>query len=173
MMGGIAMRRRMLVFVWAVSAVCGGVRAAEPELVFSETRTYDVLVDGKNSGQSTLTIASYRDGTETVKADAKITVSWVVFTYVYEFHGQEQWRSGRLEQLTSNAVDGGQKMSLKVARTDGGYSITKSKGKPDSAADIQFTTNYWRQPPVDSQGRPLSVLDADTGKLYDIKVEPL
>src|SRR2546423_1630714 len=100
------MPRRLLVLLVIVCAAAGALRAAEPELVFSETRTYDVLVDGKNSGQSTLAIASYRDGTETVKADAKITVSWVVFKYVYEFHGQEQWRNGHLEQLTSNAVDG-------------------------------------------------------------------
>src|SRR3954453_7794473 len=89
-------------------SVIRGALAAEPELAFAETRTYDIFVDGKKSGQSKLTIAGYRDGTETVKADAKITVNWLVFNYVYEFHDQEQWRSGVLQELTSNAVDGGE-----------------------------------------------------------------
>src|SRR5437867_3492526 len=126
MMARWTMRWPVLVFLGAICAALSGPRAAEPDLAFSETRTYDVLVDGKNAGQSTLTIASFRDGTETVKTDAKISVSWLVFSYVYEFHGQEQWRSGRLEQLTSHAIDGGQKMSLQVARKGGGYRITKS-----------------------------------------------
>jgi len=154
-------------------SVIRGALAAEPELAFAETRTYDIFVDGKKSGQSKLTIAGYRDGTETVKADAKITVNWLVFNYVYEFHDQEQWRSGVLQELTSNAVDGGEKLSLKVSRSDGGYSIVKGNEKPEAAAEIHFTTNYWRQPPTDPNGRPMAVLDADTGSIYQMKIEPI
>jgi hypothetical protein len=168
--------RRLLTVLALVCAAWGGLhgaRAAEPELAFSEMRTFDIFVDGKKSGQSKLSIASYRDGTETVKADAKISVNWLVFNYVYEFHNQEQWRSGVLQELSSNAVDGGEKMSLKVSRTDTGYSIAKSRGKPEAAAEIHFTTNYWRQPPIDPQGRPMAVLDADTGAIYQMKIQPL
>src|SRR5262245_28230775 len=93
-------------------------QTADPEVVSAETRSYDVFVDGKNSGQNTLVITRYNDGAESVSADAKITVTWTVFTYVYEFHGQEQWRGGRLEKLTSRAVDGGRKLSLAVARAN-------------------------------------------------------
>src|SRR3954452_19152349 len=120
--------RLLTVFALMCAACSGGqsARAAEPELSFSEVRTFDIFVDGKKSGQSKLSIASYRDGTETVKADAKISVNWLVFNYVYEFHDQEQWRSGVLQELSSNAMDGGEKMSLKVSRTDTGYSIAKS-----------------------------------------------
>src|SRR5262249_29787495 len=68
--------------------------AAGPELIAIETRTYDIFVDHKKSGQSTLQMARYGDGTEVVSTDAKLTVSWAVFTYVYEFHGQERWNLG-------------------------------------------------------------------------------
>src|SRR5947209_5049854 len=127
--------------------------AAEPMAVSAETRTYDILVDGKNSGQSTLVITRYSDGRESVSADAKVTVSWTVFSYVYEFHGKEQWRDGRFEQLESRAVDGGTKLSLSVKREGGGFSITKAKGKPTSAPDIQLTTNYWREPAASADAR--------------------
>src|SRR3954467_2347308 len=103
--------RRLYPVLALMCAACSGLhgaRAAEPELAFSEIRTFDILVDGKKSGQSKLSIASYRDGTETVKTDAKISVNWLVFNYVYEFHDQEQWRSGLLQELSSNAVDGGE-----------------------------------------------------------------
>jgi hypothetical protein len=167
---------RRVIIGLAICVAYGGSRTAiavEPEIAFAETRTYDIFVDGKKSGQSKLTIASYRDGTETVKADAKITVNWLVFNYVYEFHDQEQWRSGVLQELTSSAVDGGEKMSLKVTRADRGYSIIKGNEKPETAQEIHFTTNYWRQPPTDPNGRPMAVLDADTGSIYQMKIEPL
>jgi hypothetical protein len=150
-----------------------GLSAAEPAAVLAETRTYDILVDGKNSGQSTLAITRYSDGTESVSADAKVTVRWAVFSYVYEFHGKEQWRGSRLEQLDSHAVDGGSKLSLTVERADGAYRITKARGKPTSASDIQLTTNYWREPAADAEARAITVLDADNGKLYDEKLERL
>lgn len=161
----------LVAFVGAVCSDVGQLRALEPDVPSTEIRTYDVLVDGKNSGQSTLTITRYSDGTETVGTDAKITVVWTVFSYVYEFHGQEQWRGGHLEKLNSRAVDGGRKLSLSVVRIDEGFRITRSEGKPATAPDIQLTTNYWRQPTIDPSGRAITLLDADTGKLYEEKVE--
>ena len=171
-----ACRTNGFVFILAMSflgSVSEAPLAAEPEVVSAETRTYDILVDGKNSGQSTLTITRYSDGSESVSADAKVTVSWTVFSYVYEFHGKEQWRDGRFEQLESRAVDGGKKLSLSAKRADGGFSITKAKGKPTSAADVQLTTNYWREPAAGADARAITVLDADNGKLYDEKIERL
>jgi hypothetical protein len=147
--------------------------AAEPTVVSAETRTYDIAVDGKKSGQSTLTITRHSDGSESVSAGAKVTVRWTVFTYVYEFHGKEQWRDGRFEQLESRAVDGGKQLSLSVKRSDGGFSIMTAKGKPTLVADVQLTTNYWREPTVGADARAITVLDADNGKLYDEKLERL
>jgi len=145
--------------------------AAEPTVVSAETRTYYIAVDGKNSGQSTLTITRFSDGSEAVSADAKVTVRWTVFTYVYEFHGKEQWREGRFAQLESRAVDGGKQLSLSVKRADGGFSVTTAKGRPTSVPDVQFTTNYWREPTVGDDAGTITVLDADNGKLYDEKLE--
>ena len=145
--------------------------AAEPEIVSTETRTYDILVDHKRSGQNTLTITRYSDGTETVTADAKVTVTWTVFTYVYEFQGKERWQQGRLEQITSRAVDGGRRLSLSATRGDGGFSIAKDSRKPVAGPDVQLTTNYWREPAQVPAAGVLTVLDADNGKLYEVKVE--
>jgi hypothetical protein len=109
-----------------------------------------------------------------VSADAKVTVSWTVFSYVYEFHGKELWRDGRFEQLESRAVDGGKQLSLSVKRADGGFQVvTKAKGRPATVSDVQLTTNYWREPTVGTDARAIAVLDADTGKLYDEKIERL
>src|SRR4051812_31848945 len=166
-------RLLLLSLAGALFSGSGWLAAAEPTVVSAETRTYDILVDSKNSGQSTLTITRYNGGRETGGADAKVTVSWTVFSYVYEFHGKELWRDGRFEQLESRAVDGGQKLSLSVKREGSGFQITRARGKPTSAGDVQLTTNYWREPAVSADARTIMVLDADNGKLYDERIERL
>ena len=68
-------------------------------------------------------------------------------------------------------MDGGRRLSLSATRTDGGFSIAKDNRKPVAGPDVQLTTNYWREPIPDAEGRPLTVLDADNGKLYELKLE--
>lgn len=166
--------RLFVIALLGMQFVCANVvAAAEPQAVFTETRTYDIFVDDKKSGQSKLTITRFSDGSEAVNADAKVTVRWTVFSYVYEFHGKEQWRDSRFEQLESRAVDGGRQLSLSVQRTEGGFSTATAKGKQTLAGDVQLTTNYWREPPGGADARAITVLDADNGQLYDERIEPL
>lgn len=146
-------------------------RAAGPEVITVETRTYDIFVDHKKSGQSTLHLARYGDGTEVVSTDAKLTVSWTVFTYVYEFHGQERWQRGRLEALSSRAVDGGRHLALAATRTEHGLTIRKLSGSPAAIPEFEATTNYWSQPAADPIGSDLKILDADNGKIYNARYQ--
>jgi len=171
-------RRRVspLRFIIAIGTLLSGADSADaaaPEGVASETRTYDILIDRAKSGQSSIPILRYSDGSEVASTDAKVTVTWTVFTYVYEFQGEERWRQGRLEQLNSRAVDGGRRLSLTASRADHGFSISKS-GKPSAPSrDVQFTTNYWRLPSAVVMGNPLAILDADNGKIYEAKMESI
>jgi len=101
-------------------------------------------------------------------------VTWTVFSYVYEISWQGAlaerplWSTLRVRLSMAAA-----QLSLTAARTDDGFSIKKSGGKTSTGPDIQFTTNYWREPTVNSDTRQLTVLDADNGKLYDVKIERL
>ena len=65
------------------------------------TQFYDVTVDGKPSGHSKITVTRYQDGTEVAATEAKIKVVWTVFSYVYEFQGQEQWRENKRQARPS------------------------------------------------------------------------
>jgi hypothetical protein len=164
---------RFLLVAAVATLLCGSqfVVAAMPEVISIETRTFDILIDGNKSGQSTLNITRWSDGTESASTDAKVTVRWTVFSYVYEFHGQEHWQRGRLEQLTSRAVDGGRRLTLSATRDDRGLAIRKSAGEPLHVSDAQLTTNYWRRPAAVPAGAPLTVLDADNGALYEARLD--
>ena len=159
-------------FVLSASAMCASLSAAGPDVVSSETRTYEIRVDRAAVGQSSLTIARYSDGTEVATTDAKLTVTWTVFKYAYEFHGQERWSQGRLQELSSRAVDGGKRLTLSAVQTERGWRIAKSSGPAALVGDVQLTTNYWKWPRIFAAGGQLSILDADNGKTYNVRCTP-
>jgi hypothetical protein len=152
----------------ALALIAGG-RAMAADVVSTEIRTYDILIDGKPAGQSTLSLERLTDGSEACTTDAKLTVKWAVFSYVYEFHGREEWRGGGFLQLSSRAVDGGKRLSLEAHAADGSLLVSKSGGKSAAAPLAQLTTNYWRRPAAMVNGTKLTILDADNGKSYDVR----
>jgi hypothetical protein len=154
----------------ARTAVCAFALTAASRAL-GETRTYEILVDRAVVGQSVVTIAHGADGALIATTDARLSVSWVVFTYVYEFHGQEVWNGGRFERLASRAVDGGKKLSLNVTRSGSGFSIAPAGSRPSTAPEIGMTTNYWLLPRQTGPHGEITVADADTGKLQNCRLE--
>jgi hypothetical protein len=156
--------------ILALVAAAGTVQGDSPEFLGRETRVYDIWVDRSVAGKSTVTIEHFTDGRERATTDAKLSVAWVVFKYVYEFHGEEYWIRGQPLQLSSRAVDGGKRLSLVATQAERGWQISKGGAPPAVVADVQLTTNYWRQPAALAAGR-VSVLDADNGKIYAVRCE--
>jgi hypothetical protein len=152
----------------AGKALTGRATLLAADVIATEVRAYDILIDGKPAGQSTLSLERLNDGSEVCTTAAKLTVKWAVFSYVYEFRGREQWHSGGFQQLSSQAVDGGKRLSLEAHRADGGLLVSKSGGKPTAAPLSQLTTNYWRRPAAMTNGAKLTILDADNGRTYDV-----
>jgi len=139
------------------------------DVVATEIRTYEILIDGKPAGQSTLQIERLADGSEVCATAAKLTVKWTIFSYEYEFHGREEWRGGAFQQLSSRAVDGGKRLSLAAQQSGGGLLVSKSGGQATAAPLAQLTTNYWRRPAAMTSGGKLTILDADNGQSYLVR----
>jgi len=156
--------------LFALVATVEAVQNDSPEPLERETRVYDIWVDRSVAGKSTVEIERFTDGRERATTDAKLAVAWVVFKYVYEFHGEEYWSQGQPEHLSSRAVDGGKRLSLVATRRERGWRIQKSGVASAVAGEIQLTTNYWRQPAALASGK-LSILDADNGKIYAVRCE--
>src|SRR6478752_851866 len=123
----------------ALFAAAGTVQGTPPESLARETRVYDILVDRSVAGQSTVVIERFTEDRERATTDAKVTVSWVVFKYVYEFHGEEQWIGGEPLQLSSRAVDGGKRQSLVAKQAERGWQISKGGAAPAVVGDVQLT----------------------------------
>ena len=60
--------------------------------VAQEVRDYEILVKGKHAGSMKVVITDTDDGLTTVMTDAAVEFNVIVYTYRYEFHGNESWR---------------------------------------------------------------------------------
>src|SRR4051794_38692349 len=109
------MVRTTLVAV-AVLAVALAPRARAAD---TEVRQLNVSVDGKPSGQYTMTFTRADDGSTHIACDAHVKVTVLRITaYHYDYTGTEVWKDGRLLSLRSTCDDDGKKFRV-VATAEG------------------------------------------------------
>lgn len=146
-------------------------QAANPQTVHEELRDFEILVQGKPAGASTLRITERDDGTTRVETKAHVKLNYLVYVYRYEFHGQETWRGNRMLSAENRATDDGKKFHVH-ARVDDRGGVIESQGRTNKAPTIDMTTNYWRAPDL-SRSRTFSYMNADRGTLHAVSVERL
>lgn len=154
-----------------LALTCGadrGARAASPRISTDEVREFEVLVKEKPVGTSTMRIRMAGDGTTHVTSDVNVKVSYLVYVYRYEFHGDEVWRGGQLLTAKNEATDDGKKFAAQVENKTGGATI-ESNGVVRRAAAVAMTTNYWRTPDM-SKTTKLNVMNADRGSVHSVTI---
>jgi hypothetical protein len=150
---------------------CVSADAAELIPTAEETREFEIFVDGTSSGTSTISIREYPEGRMVASTVAKVKVPTLVYTYVYQFDGAEEWNSDRFLNIQSRTVDGLSKFALRADADKTGTSVRVKDGKPSRSGLVAMTTNYWRLPAKDFEQGSVAVLDAGTGKTYRIQLQ--
>ena len=87
--------------------ICSPVFAQQARILAQEVRDYEILVKGKHAGSMRAVITDTDDGLTTVITDATVEYNVMVYTYRYNFHGDETWHGDRLISVDDRAVDGG------------------------------------------------------------------
>jgi hypothetical protein len=150
--------------------MCLPVFAQQAKILAQEARAYEILIKGKHAGNMTSVITDTDDGLTAVTTDATAEFNVVVYTYRYEFHGNEIWHGDRLISVEDRAVDGGKKLAT-CAHCDLRGSVVEVLGKnPQTGPMLAMTTNFWRAP-VAPRGSVLEVLDADQGTVYSTRID--
>ena len=150
---------------WLGESACG------QTLVCEEVRQFDVLVKDKPAGTNTIRIRDFNDGTTRVETVVDVKISFVVFSYRYEFRGQETWRDRRLISTENQATDDGKKFTARAEATPAGFQVeTNGRGRREPLIDM--TTNFWRVP-VEKPDQSLALMNADRGTIHIAKVERL
>lgn len=129
----------------------------------TETRVFNVLVDGKPAGEFRSTIRTADDGTETATMSAAVHVKSLLGGYRYHFRGEETWSAGRLRQLDSASDDNGKKHTVRAFAEGDKLRVTVDGAGRLVRPDV-WPTSYWRMPAGAKTGLSVALLDADTGE---------
>ncbi len=136
----------------------------------SETREFNVYVDGKRAGAASMTIARADDGTTTVAADTEVKVKVLgLNAYSYVYRGQETWKGGKLQKLESTCNDDGKRFVVSAAAETGGIRIRVNNQERMVSSDI-WLTSYWNRPDKKVLDQTIPIVDADTGRDLEGKV---
>jgi hypothetical protein len=145
-----------------------GARADSPHISTDEVREFQVLVKDKPAGACTMRISTADDGTTRVTCDVNVKVSYLVYSYRYEFHGDELWQGNQLLSAHNEATDDGKKFAARLENKSGG-AIIESNGLLRRTAAIDMTTNYWHTPDM-SKTTKLNVMNADRGTVHSVTI---
>src|SRR5262249_53653810 len=126
-----------------------------------ETRTFHVKIDGKPAGNYQMTIR-HDNGTYTVTGDADVALRYLIYRYVYTYHGTEVWKETRLQQLDSQTNDDGKHFVVSAVAERDQVHVHANGMERRTRADV-WTTTYWRLADAKLRNQSITLLDADTG----------
>jgi Family of unknown function (DUF6134) len=158
-----------LIAVAGVIVYAGPARADD-----TEHRDYRILVDGKEAGQSRITMVEKTDGTTYVTASGQVNVRFFGFTaFSYKVQSQETWKGGQLVELRSDATENGTRTRVEVNRSGEQLHVTvNGSGKAMLNPEV-WTSSYWKLADRKFHNNQVPVLDADTGNELLGKLEHL
>ena len=157
-------RRGGLVVALVVLAVVGSARAADVE-----TRDFTVLISNKPSGEVHMTIQRQDDASIVMRCDTDIKVTFGIISYKYVYRGLEVWKDRRLVRLDSSTDDNGKRFTVSAVPDGTNLKLNVNNTERQVRGDL-WVTSYWTLPEAKRRTEPLTVLDADNGKLIDAKL---
>lgn len=133
-----------------------------------QIRDYEIHVDGSRVGTNRLKISEFDDGRTVVETNADVKISYVVYTYKYQFRGTETWLDGKFQRLESHSEDDGKSSSLSAVAIQTGTQLSVNRGATTKAAAVPLTSNFWYWPRTLRQVPEFTLLEADTGKTSEV-----
>jgi hypothetical protein len=128
-----------------------------------ETRDFDVLVDGKPSGEVHMTIHRQDNGVIRMSCDTAIKVGFVVGKYHFIYRGEETWKDNRVVRFSSTTNDNGKQFTVNAVAEKDGLRITVNNTERMARPEV-WLTSYWSLPDPKLRTGLIPLIDADTGK---------
>jgi Domain of unknown function (DUF6134) len=135
-----------------------------------EKRVFSVAIDDKPAGTFQLTMQKRPDGSIAVSAQADIEVRMLLARYKYTYRGAEVWKDGRLVSFESTTDDDGK--HFHVTGTGGKEGVAfHYDGKEIFVRGDVWLTTYGQLPSEARRGDSLVLVDADTGKRLNTRLQ--
>src|SRR5262245_10032843 len=94
-------------FFWCSLSSFASAAYAQPKVIDKEIREFSILVDGKESGQSTMTIIAKDDGTTEMTASAAVKIRRLIFSYSFSIDSKEVWKNDKLVGMQNLSEEDG------------------------------------------------------------------
>ena len=156
-------RRGLIPFLFAAASLLqldGAARAAD-----REQRDFAIFIDGKESGQSRLTLTRQDDGSMHMSASVNVTFKKVFFGFNLTIDAQEWWKDGKLVGLRTTSTENGKKTEV-TGTMEAGTLRVRNGGLNRAVNPEAWTTSYWQLPDARYHNKQVPLLDVDTGKEY-------
>jgi hypothetical protein len=150
--------RRALAVLVCLACLAGPVRASH-----TEQRHFSILVDGKEVGQSQMTIVEQDDGSVYLSASAKVQVQQFVVNYSFIIEAQEWWQKGKLIGVKSMCNDNGKRCELAVGQRDNQLRARANGADRVCNPDV-WTTSYWKLADARFHNKQVPILALDNGQ---------
>jgi hypothetical protein len=151
--------------------MAGATRAAVTE---TEVRDFDISIDGRSWGNYRMTISRHDDGKISMTGSASVAVRKVLITvYRYTYSGTEWWqdgKDGRLLALRSTSNDDGKQYEVRADNGPNGLRVAVN-GQERVVSSDAWTTTYWRLAPARFHNKGVPLLDADTGRDFNGRMD--
>ncbi|MCI0642268.1 MAG: DUF6134 family protein [Gemmataceae bacterium] len=144
---------------WSLAACWSSVARAS----HTEQRDYSILVDGKEAGQSRMTIVTQDDGTTVVSGTARVDVRLLIGNYSVRIDGTEWWKDGKLIGVRSSTVENGKKTEV-VVSVDGNQLRARVNGQDKAVRADVWTNSFWKLADARFHNKPVPVFEVDSGK---------
>jgi hypothetical protein len=155
----------------ALLSITGASRAEATE---TEVRDFEISLDGKVWGNYRMTISRHDDGKMSVTGQANVVVKKAFITvYRYSYSGTEWWqdgKEGRLLRLDSTSNEDGKQFDVHAAASPNGLRVVVNGQERPMSADA-WTTTYWRLAAARFHNNAVPLLDADTGRGFNGRLE--
>jgi hypothetical protein len=135
----------------------------QTKVVHTEQRLFSIFVDGKEAGQSSMTITVKDDGTTVMTASAKVNIRKLVFNYSFSIDSTETWKDGKLVGMKNSSIEDGKATDVE-ARVDGNQLKVKVNGQEKVVDSEIWVSSYWKLIDPKYHNKKVPLLDSDTGK---------
>jgi hypothetical protein len=156
-------RRSLLVVALLACELAAPVLPAE--VADQEQRDFAILVDGKEAGQSRVTITRQADSVTVVQASAKVKLNQLLVTYAYNVDSTEWWKDGKLTAVQAATVENGKRTEVAGAAESGRLKL-RVNGLERAASADAWTASFWMLADARYHNKAVPVLEPDTGKEY-------
>lgn len=129
---------------------------------------FRVLLDEREVGDHVFRVEE-RGGERRVTSDARFAVKFLfIDAYTYTHQARERWQGDCLTAIESRTDDNGRQLAVQGVRSSGRFEVAAGNAQT-ALPECVMSFAYWN-PAMLHQAR---LLNAQTGELLDVRVEPL